>query len=254
MDFLFMKFLKKLISYPLSVIFYLFYGLTILIFLPIQWLAFNIGGYKAHKISADFLSFSLMSCLYLIGTRIKFINKQNLPENVPLIFVSNHQSIYDISPIIFFLRKYHPKFVAKIELSRGFPSISYFLRHGGNALIDRNDPKQSLRALLKFGTYIEENTRSAVIFPEGTRSKDGHPKKFSDNGLKIIVRTAPSSYIVPITINNSWRLPEVGSFPMEIGVKITFEVHKPIKSDSMPFDELFKKTEKVIKDAIVSPV
>ena len=246
--------LKKILSYPISVIFYLFYILSILVFWPLQWLAFNLGGYQTYKKIADFISFVLMGCLYILGTRIKFINKQDLPENVPLIFVSNHQNIYDVIPIICFLRKYHPKFVAKIELSRGYPSISYFLRHGGNTLIDRNDPKQSLRALLKFGTYIEENKRSAVIFPEGTRSKDGIPKTFSDNGLKIIVRNAPSAYIVPLTINNSWRLSGVGAFPMDLGVKISLEVHKPIKSDAMPFDELFKKTEKVIKDSIISPV
>ena len=119
--------------------------------MPIQWVAFNLGGYQAHKKAADSLSYHMMASLYILGTRIKFINKQDLPENVPLIIVSNHQSIYDIPPIIYYLRKYHPKFVAKIELSKGFPSVSYFLRHGGNALIDREDPKQSLRTLLNFG-------------------------------------------------------------------------------------------------------
>lgn len=248
-----MDFLKKLISYLLSVVFYIYYVSVILIFLPIQWLAFNLGGYQAHKKSADSLSYLMMTSLYILGTRIKFINKQDLPKNVPLIIVSNHQSIYDIPPIVFYLRKFHPKFVAKIELSKGFPSVSYFLRHGGNVLIDRGDPKQSLHALLNFGKYIEENNRSAVIFPEGTRSIDGFPKTFSDNGLKIIMRNAPSAYIVPITINNAWQLSSVGTFPMDLGIKMSFEVHEPIKCDSMHFDELFQKTEKIIKDAIVSP-
>lgn len=248
-----MDFLKKLISYLLSVVFYIYYVSVILIFLPIQWLAFNLGGYQTHKKSADSLSYLMMTSLYILGTRIKFINKQDLPKNVPLIIVSNHQSIYDIPPIVFYLRKFHPKFVAKIELSKGFPSVSYFLRHGGNVLIDRGDPKQSLHALLNFGKYIEENNRSAVIFPEGTRSIDGIPKTFSDNGLKIIMRNAPSAYIVPITINNAWQLSSVGTFPMDLGIKMSFEVHEPIKCDSMHFDELFQKTEKIIKDAIVSP-
>ena len=248
-----MTFFKKILSYPLSIIFYLCFGLTVVIFIPIQWIALKLGGYQAHKKSGDLLSLVLMGCLYILGTRIKFINKQKLPDKVPLIFVSNHQSIYDICPIIFCLRRYHPKFVAKIELAKGFPSISFYLRHGGNALIDRNDPKQSLRTLISFGKYIKENNRSAVIFPEGTRSKDGMPKKFSDNGLKILARSLPSSHVVPITINNSWRLSSIGAFPIDLGVKITFEVHEPIKIDSMSFDELFLKTEKVIKDTIISP-
>ena len=67
------------------------------------------------------------------------------------------------------------------------------------------------------------------------------------------MRNAPSAYIVPITINNAWKLSGVGAFPMDLGVKMSFEVHEPIKCDSMPFDDLFQKTEKVIKDAIISP-
>ena len=248
-----MNFLQKVLSYPISLVFYLYYFSVIIVFMPIQWLALNLGGYKAYMKSVDLMAFMVMSSLYVLGTRIKFINNQVLPKNVPLIFVSNHQSIYDIPPIIFYLRKYHPKFVAKIELSKGFPSISYFLRNGGNALIDREDPKQSLRVLLNFGKSIEKNKYSAVIYPEGTRSKDGIPKKFSDNGLKIIMRNAPSAYIVPITINNAWQLSGIGAFPMDLGVKMNFEVHEPMKCDAMPFDELFKKTEKVIKDSIVLP-
>ncbi len=59
------------------------------------------------------------------------------------------------------------------------------------------------------------------------------------------------TYIVPITVNNSWRLSSIGAFPMEIGVKINFEVHAPIKNDSLPYDELFLKVENQIKNSIV---
>jgi len=246
-----MKYFKILISYPLSVIFYVALISTFLISHIVQWLALNIGGYKAHKISVDYLNFILLSCLYILGTRIKFTNKQSIPENCPLVFVCNHQNIYDISPIHFFLRKYHPSFVAKKELGKGLPGISYNLRKGGSVLIDRKRPKESLRLLMEFGKYIETNNRSAVIFPEGTRSKNGVPKRFSENGFKMIVENAPSSYVVPLTVNNSWKLSSVGAFPMELGVKITFEVHEPIKSDSLPFEQLFLRTEKAIKDAII---
>jgi 1-acyl-sn-glycerol-3-phosphate acyltransferase len=159
--------------------------------------------------------------------------------------------MHDIPALGYFLRKYHPKFVSKIELGRGIPSISFNLRHGGSVLIDRKDAKQSLGALMKFGKYLEDNNRSAVIFPEGTRSRDGVPKRFSENGLKMMVKKAPSSYIVPITINNSWRIVRFGNFPLGIFDHLTFDVHEPIKSDSMPFEELFQKVEKTIKDAVV---
>lgn len=246
-----MNFIKKILAYPLSVLHYFFFGLTLLIFHPIQWLAFNLGGYKAHKKAIDYMNLCLVASLYFLGTRVRFINGQDIPENVPLIIVTNHQSTYDIPPIFWYMRKFHPKFVSKIELGKGIPSVSYNLRHGGSVLIDRKDARQALTALGNFGKYIEKHKRSAVIFPEGTRSRNGIPKRFSENGLKILVKKAPSSYVVPITINNSWKLVKNGMFPLGIGAKLTFEVHKPIKSDSLSFDELFIKTEKTIKDSVI---
>ncbi len=246
-----MNFLKKLISYPLSILYYILFFSILLVFHPLQWLGFNLGGYSGHKVVVDYLNFCLTKSLYVLGIRLKFINKQNLPEGVPLIFVSNHQNLNDIPPIFWFLRKYHPKFVSKIELEKGIPSVSYNLSKGGSVLIDRKDAKQALKALSNFGSYIEETKRSAVIFPEGTRSKNGVPKRFSENGLKILIKKTPSSYVVPMTINNSWKLLENGYWPLTTFLKITFEIHEPIKSDSMPFNELFKKMEKVIKDAVV---
>jgi 1-acyl-sn-glycerol-3-phosphate acyltransferase len=246
-----MSFIKKIIAYPLSVLYYLCFGLILLIFHPIQWVAFTIFGYQAHKKTVDYLNFFLTSCLYIVGTKITFNNQKNLPKGVPLIFVSNHQGLNDIPPMIWYLRKSHPKFVSKIELGKGIPSVSYNLRHGGAVLIDRKDPKQAISALMKFGKYIHENKRSAVIFPEGTRSRNGVPKRFSENGLKMLVKYAPSSYIVPITVNNSWQLEKNGKFPLTVGVHLQFDVHEPFKSDSLPFAELLKKTEKTVKDSIV---
>ncbi|MDZ7612540.1 MAG: hypothetical protein U5K51_01540 [Flavobacteriaceae bacterium] len=88
--------MRKILSYPLSVLHYLIFGLAIVIFHPIQWLALKIG-YQAHKKSVDLLVFFLLVSIYALGYRIKFTNKQKLPEGVPLIFVSNHQSLNDVT-------------------------------------------------------------------------------------------------------------------------------------------------------------
>jgi 1-acyl-sn-glycerol-3-phosphate acyltransferase len=245
-----MNFFTKILSYILSVIHYFFFSLTLLIFHPIQWLAYNLGGQKAHKKVIDIMSLFLVKTLYFLGSRVVFTNNQKLPENTPLILVSNHQSTYDIPPIYWYLRKYSPKFVSKKELGKGIPGVSYNLTHGGNVLIDRKDPRQSLTALSEFGEYIEKNNYSAVIFAEGTRSKDGNPKAFKEKGLKMMVRKIPSAYVVPISINNSWKIIQYGSFPLGIFNKITFDVHEPIKSDSLPFDKLLQKVEKAVKDGI----
>jgi len=243
--------MRTILSYILSSIFYLFYGFFLLFFHALQWLGFNLGKYKGHKIMVDLMNGTLTYLLYVLGTRIKFINNHEIPKNVPLIIVSNHQSMHDISPLSYFLRKYHPKFVSKIELGKGIPSVSYNLTHGGSVLIDRKDARQSLTALREFGKYIEKNKYSAVIYPEGTRSKDGVPKRFSENGLKMLTKFAPSSYVIPVTINNCWKLNKKGMFPLEIGLKVTFEVHKPIEAKSMKFEELFEKVESTVKNSVI---
>lgn len=236
----------KFISYILSPIFLLVFFLLLVIFQPLQWLSLNIIGIQGHKVIIDILNWFLVKSMLIIGVPVFFENEYKLPENTTLIFAANHQSLYDIPPLILFFRKHYPKFVAKIELGKGIPSISYNLKHGGAALIDRKDPKQALRALSEFAKRINKNKWSAVIFPEGTRSKTGKPKKFSTNGIKMIAKYNKEAYIVPVTINNSWKVYKYGKFPLGIGSPITIKTHQPIKIDSLPFDELMTKVESTI--------
>ena len=207
-------------------------------------------GYDAHKRSVSVLNWFLMRCLNILGTRFTFRNSFTIPANRPLIIVTNHQSMYDIPPIIWHMRKHHPKFVSKKELGKGLPSVSFNLRHGGSALIDRKDGVQALAEIGKLGKYIETHSRSAVIFPEGTRSRDGHPKKFKPTGLKSLLKNAPSALIVPISINNSWKLLRYGKFPMGLGCHLTFDVHQPIENQG-DADMIINNVEETIKSGIV---
>jgi 1-acyl-sn-glycerol-3-phosphate acyltransferase len=222
----------------------------LLIFHPIQWVCFRIFGYQAHKKSVDYLNFFLVRCTNIVGTTYKFTNVDTIPKGVPIIFVSNHQSMYDIIAMIWFLRRFHCKFVSKKELGKGIPSVSYNLRHGGSALIDRKDPKQAIPEIKKLGDYIEEHNRSAVIFPEGTRSKTGKPKEFSQTGLKILCKAAPSAYVVPVSINNSWKMVKFGFFPLGLGNRLTFVMHKPLKVSEFDFEELIEKAESAVVGGI----
>lgn len=165
----------KIIAYPLSAIYYPLFGLTLVVFHIIQWLALNLFGYEAHKRSGDWLCFFLVANTYVLGTRYKILNLEKLPTGVPLIIAANHQSFYDIPSISWFMRKVHPKYISKIELKRGIPSISYNLRHGGSVLIDRKDARQSLSAVKEVGLYIEKYKRSVVIFPREQEVKLGSP-------------------------------------------------------------------------------
>ena len=240
----------KIICYILSSIFALVFFSLLFIFHPLQWLGLKFFGYRGHKYVVDTMNWVLTKSLFMLGVFVSVENKQNLPKNTTLIFVSNHQGVFDIPPLIWAFRKYHPKFVSKIELGKGIPSISFNLRHGGAALIDRKDPKQAISTLGSFAKKINKNKWSAVIFPEGTRSRNGQPKKFATNGLKMLVKYNKEGYIVPLTINNSWKVFKYGKFPFGVGSPISIITHQPIKIDSLPFNELILQTEKVIKEHV----
>ncbi len=161
--------MRKLLAYPLTILYLMVFGMVLVIFQPIQWICFNAFGYQAHKKSVDLLQLCLVRCLHILGTRFTWNNPHNIPRNKPLIIVSNHQSMYDISPIMWFMRKHHIKFVSKKELGNGIPSVSYNLRHGGSVLIDRKNPRQALPAMLNFGAYIEIRRH-----PGGTHASNSH--------------------------------------------------------------------------------
>ena len=242
--------MQKLISYPLSAIYYLLFETTLIFFQGVQWFCLNLFGYKGHQKSANVMFFFLVFNTYILGTRYKIINLHKLPIGVPLIIVANHQSLYDSTTIAWFMRKVHPKFIAKIELRKGMFGISYFLTHSGSVLIDRKNPVQSLSAIKKMAQYIEVNKQSVVIFPEGTRSKTGKPIPFAENGLKVLCKYASSAYVVPVTINNSWKMTRWGAFPFGIGNKIILKIHNPISVKDTSFPEIFERTERAVVQAI----
>ena len=244
--------MEKIISYPISIISLLLFLLTIVVFHPIQWICFNLFGYQAHKKSVDYLNFILLRIAHLLGITFKIENRKLIPKGVPIIFVANHQSMYDIIGIIWFLRRFHPKFVSKKELGKGIPSISYNLNHGGSVLIDRNDPKQAIIEIKKLSEYIEKTNRSAVIFPEGTRTRTGKPKEFAKSGLKILCKYAPSAFVVPITINNSWKFFKFGFLPFGLGIRIKFTIHEAISVKNSNSDELTNITEDLITKSIIT--
>ncbi|HVW13251.1 MAG TPA: lysophospholipid acyltransferase family protein [Mucilaginibacter sp.] len=242
--------MRKLFGYILTPIHYLFFGLVLVIFHPIQWACFNLSGYRAHKRVVDIMNWCLVATYYVLGDTVTFINKQHLAAGRPMIFVANHQSLYDIPVMIWFLRKYHAKFVSKIELTKGIPSVSYNLRHGGGANIDRKDPRQSITELGKLGTRMKEKRWSCVIFPEGTRSKDGTIRAFQPAGIGAILKKCPDALIVPVAIKNSWKIRQYGVFPIGTFISMKWEVLPPVDPAGKPLDEAVKEAEAAIRQKL----
>lgn len=238
-------------SYPLSVVFYILFGIYLLIFDAIQRICLNVFGYTAHKVSVDYFNALVLRSLHILGTSFEVSIPKDLPKNVPVIIASNHQSMWDIPPIIWFLRRLHPKFISKIELGKGIPSVSYNLKYGGSVLIDRKNPEQALTELTKFARYLTQHNRSGVIFPEGTRSRTGVPKTFHRKGLRTLFQHAPDAWVLPVTINNSWKFQKHGMFSIPLGTRFKLFVHPPIKVSEYDSEALIDLIEKTIKDHVI---
>ena len=239
--------MKKIIGFILTPIFYFFFGLCLLFFHPVQWLSLKLGGYEAHKRSVDILNFFLTYCNCLLFNSVSFIDNKNIPSGQPIIFVANHQSTFDIPAIIYFLRRFHGKFISKIELSKGIPSISFNLKHGGAANIDRKDSKQSIGEILKLANNMKTKNWSAFIFPEGTRTRDGKMKPFHIGGIATLLKKNPNALIVPIAINGSYEMTKNGLFPLNPFVKMTWEVLEPIDKTDKSLEEIVLEAEQKIR-------
>jgi 1-acyl-sn-glycerol-3-phosphate acyltransferase len=241
--------MKKILSWVLTIIFIPLFLLSLVSYHLFQMIALNLGGYYVHLKVIHHLQIVLINLLKITGFSLKIINKNHLdtlPNNRPLIIVSNHQSMFDIPFILWYFRKHEPKFVAKKELGKYIPSISYHLKYGGNAMIDRKDKVQSVKAISDLGAYCEKNIRSAVIFPEGGRAKDGVIRPFKESGVLQLVQSMPSALIVPLVIRRSWELVRFGFFPIPFGIKCELIILPPIEPKSVNSDILVKSLEQAI--------
>jgi len=214
--------MKQVISYILTPIFFFFFGLTLGVFHIIQIITLNLFGHSWHDKSVVWLNFCLTKCLHLLGTRIHFIGFDQPLDNRPKLFISNHQSMWDIPPVIWRLGKWRIKFIAKASLARFIPSISYNLKRGGSLAIDRKDREGSVEKIKNFAKFIKEKNLSICIYPEGTRSRDGNIMPFKPAGVEAILEVIPDIQVIPIAIKNTGKIDNNGRFNKNICVKTQF--------------------------------
>lgn len=246
--------MQKILSYPLTIIHYILFALLLVIFHPIQLICHKIWGYNAHRKSVAVLNWFLMQSQLPVFNTFSIDYKKDLPVGPSYIFVSNHQSMFDIPPMIWHLRKYHPKFISKIELAKGIPSISLNLRIGENCAIDRKDPRQAVSALISFAKNVHEKKRSAFIFAEGSRSRTGIPKPFKSKGLLTLFKYIPDAQVVPVTVNNSWKIDRYGKFPYGIGNNIHVTIHEPIFIKDKEPMAVIEQAQQVVHNAVTTTV
>lgn len=130
-------------------------------------------------------------------------SKPQLPEH--FMIISNHQSLFDIPAFLRFMPEKDLRFIAKDKLGRGVPMVSPMLKSQEHCLIPRNvRPLESVRLISEFGERAKAQNIVPVLFPEGTRSRDGEIGKFYSAGF----RTLSESSGLPVAvcaIDGGWK-------------------------------------------------
>ncbi|MBN1525616.1 MAG: 1-acyl-sn-glycerol-3-phosphate acyltransferase [Spirochaetales bacterium] len=159
---------------------------------------------------------------------INFIHESAIPlETLPdkFILISNHQSLADIPILVSVFPKHDLKFSAKKELKYWIPSVSVGLRHGNHAFVTRRGSFRSTkrsfdRVLALPGPHI-----TPVLFPEGTRSRDGELGKFHEAGARFLIGNSDLP-VVSVAIDGGYKIRTFNDFLFIRGLQYRTKVLK----------------------------
>lgn len=240
----------RLVDWIFSVPFLLAFGGTLALFDPIQRLS-RLFGTRPHEIVVGVMQVGLVWAFRLCGTRIQVERDPGVLPNTGYILIANHQSMFDVPILGALMFTNYPKYVSKLSLARGIPSISYNLRRGGNAIIDRGDRSQATDAIRELGVRAQARGVSVVIYPEGTRARGGELGRFRPAGALALMEAAPDLPIVPLAIDESWRLLRFNLTPVPFGTRIRVRMGAPLpRSADEDGKELLREARVFIETAL----
>jgi len=185
------------VLYPLIRPFYLIFLIlnTIVVCLTIIIISpFDTKGNIVHYIGKFW---SLLN-VFLSGTRLTIKGMEKIDANLPHIVMSNHQSLFDVWALIGKI-PLQIRWIVKSEI-RKIPIFGYTLERMGHVYVDRRNRAAAFISLETAARKIKKGT-SVIIFPEGTRSKDGQLLRFRMGGINLALKSGVP--ILPVTVNGS---------------------------------------------------
>ena len=223
---------------------------VLLCFEPLLRVAGLFGLSAVERVAAG-LNRSVVFSLRILGTKFDISGEFPVSRDTNYVIIANHQSMFDISTIYSIFAAIYPRFVAKKELSRIIPSISYVLRNDGSAIIDRKNPAQALPELKALSERAKQNRFAIVIFPEGTRARNGKLKEFKSRGLSTILEMLPYSQIIPVAIDGSWKLQAYPHGPIPHGVTIHIRIGQPLAhAQTVDKTQVVAHTRNLVRDML----
>ena len=179
--------------------------------------------------------------LWVAGVKLTVIGEENVPTDVPVLYIGNHRSFFDV-PLTYPRCPIRTGYIAKKEMEK-VPLLSTWMKRLHCLFLDRNDLKQGLKTIL---TAIEKvkSGISICIFPEGTRNRTDAPLlEFHAGSLKIAEKA--QCPIVPMTIANAEQIFEAHS-PCIRKTKVIIEYGEPIETKNLDRTQQKALTSQVV--------
>ena len=154
--------------------------------------------------------------------RVKVSGRDNFDKNTSYVFVANHQGAFDIFSIYGYLG-HNFRWMMKKSLEK-IPLVGYSCRVSGHIYVDNSTPSATRRTMETAEKQLSGGL-SVVVFPEGSRSRDGRMHSFRRGAFQLAMEF--NLPVVPVTIDGAYRIMPRGAILPRYGtIKLT--IHKPI--------------------------
>ena len=171
---------------------------------------------------------SILKCSFI---KYKVSGEENLKSGSHYFFAANHESEFDI-PLVFAGIKHQTVIISKIEL-KNIPFLGWAMRAAGHIFVDRKNHSRALESMKKAKESMSENPRSVIIFPEGTRSKDGQILPFKKGGLVLAMNLDMD--VVPMGIVGTRNLVKNKSIFRDSTLHL--RIGKPVKTSLFSYED-----------------
>jgi 1-acyl-sn-glycerol-3-phosphate acyltransferase len=160
--------------------------------------------------------------LFVSRVKVTVNGLANINPSQSYVYMSNHQSNFDI-PVLLAYLPVQFRWLAKAELFK-IPIFGRAMRGAGYVKIDRFNQESAFESINEAARKMK-NGVSVMIFPEGTRSRDGRIRSFKKGGFIMAVDSGVP--IVPIILQGTYSLMDKSSLKINTG-KVALNIETPI--------------------------
>ena len=177
--------------------------------------------------------------LWGAGTPVDVQGLERIPRETPVVYASNHSSMFDIWALSAILPG-STRFVAKEELGR-IPLVGAAMKRAGHVMINRQMKAKAMESYAQAGERIKGGF-SPIVFPEGTRSRTGEMLPFKTTPFALAI--AAQVPVVPVYVHDTFRILPKGAWRLRRSPIRVF-IGAPVPTAGMTLDDRARLKDQV---------